>query len=130
MVYSGISYYVIQHFVTFPEVVIVMCSRKYLFLKYGRKIRAECLEMLEAAVFFRGLPVLMASSLRQLLQTYSEICNFCSAIRHIVSKKQPVRSAHEVSVDSSETFFDKAHFIVDLQLPPAPSPPQAHLSPK
>ena len=38
------------------------CSRKYLFLKYGSKIRVECLEMLEAD-FFRGFPVLMASSL-------------------------------------------------------------------
>ena len=39
-------------FCTFPEVAIVRCSRKYLFLKYGRKIRAECLEMLEAAIVF------------------------------------------------------------------------------
>ena len=39
-------------FCTFPEVAIVKCSRKYLFLKYGRKIRAEFLEMLEAAIVF------------------------------------------------------------------------------
>ena len=47
---------VIQHilFVTFPEVTIVRCSRKYLFLKYGRKIRAKFLEMLEGAIFFQG----------------------------------------------------------------------------
>ena len=52
-------------FCIFPEVAIVRCSRKYLFLKYGRKTRAEFLEMLEAAIFFRDLPVLIASSLRQ-----------------------------------------------------------------
>ena len=52
-------------FCTFPEVAIVSCSRKYLFLKYDRKIRAKFLEMLEATIFFRGLPVLVASSLRQ-----------------------------------------------------------------
>ena len=58
--------------------------------------------------------MLMAGSLRQVLQVNSEICIFCSAIQYIVSKKQPVGSAHEVSVDSSEIFFDKAHFIVNL----------------
>ena len=70
--------------------------------------------MLEAAIFFQGFPVLMASSLRQVLQTYSEICIFCSAIQYIVSKKQPVRSAHEALVESLETVFDEAHFIVNL----------------
>ena len=47
---------VIQHilFVTFPEVTIVRCSRKYLFLKDGRKIRTKFLEMLETAIFFQG----------------------------------------------------------------------------
>ena len=53
------------YFVTFPEVATVRCSRKYLFLKYGRKIRAEFLEMLEAAIFFQGFAVLMVSSLTQ-----------------------------------------------------------------
>ena len=70
--------------------------------------------MLEAAVFFQGFPVLIASFLRQVLQTYSEICIFCGAIQYIVSKKQPVGSAHEVLVESSKTFFDEAHFIVNL----------------
>ena len=56
----------------------------------------------------------MASSLRQVLQTYSEIRIFCSMIQYIVSKKQPVESAHEVLVKSLETVFDEAHFIVDL----------------
>ena len=70
--------------------------------------------MLEAVNFFRGFPVLMAGSLRQGLQTYSEICLFCSAIQYIVSKKQPVGSAHEVLAESSETVFDEAHFIVNL----------------
>ena len=57
----------------------------------------------------------MASSLRQVLQTYSEICIFCSAIQYIVSKKQSaVRSAHEVLAESLETAFDEAHFIVNL----------------
>ena len=55
---------------------------------------------------FRGVPVLMASYLRQVLQTYAEICIFCSAMQYIVSKKQPVGSAYEVLVESSETIFD------------------------
>ena len=88
-------------FVTFPEVAIVRCSRKCLFLKYCRKMRAEFLEML------------MASSLRQFLQTYSEVCIFCSAIQHIVSKKQQVGTAHEMSADSLEIVFDQAHFVVN-----------------
>ena len=56
----------------------------------------------------------MASSLRQVLQTYSEICIFCSVIQYIVSKKQPVGSAHEVLEESLETVFDEAHFIVNF----------------
>ena len=58
--------------------------------------------------------MLMAGSLRQVLRTYSEICLICSAIQYIVSKKQPVGSAHEVLAESSETFFDEAHFMVNL----------------
>ena len=42
------------YFVTFPEVAIVRCSGKYLFLKYRREIRAKFLEMLVAAIFFQG----------------------------------------------------------------------------
>ena len=38
-------------FCTCSEVAIERYSRKYLFLKYGRKIRTESLEMLEAALF-------------------------------------------------------------------------------
>ena len=52
--FDDISFGVVQHFVTFPEVTIVRCSRKHLFLKYGKKVRAEFLEMLEAAIFFQG----------------------------------------------------------------------------
>ena len=44
------------YFVAFPEVTIVRCSRKYLFLKYSRKKRAKFLEMLEAAIFFQMFP--------------------------------------------------------------------------
>ena len=55
----------------------------------------------------------MAGSLRQVLQTYSEICLFCSAIQYVVSKKQPVGSAHEVLAESSKTVFDEGHFIVN-----------------
>ena len=60
--------------------------------------------------------MLMASSLRHVLQTYSEIeiGIFCSVIQYIVSKKQPVGSAHEVLVESLERVFDEAHFIVNL----------------
>ena len=42
------------YFVTFPDVAIVRCSRKYLFLKFSKKIRAEFLEILEVAIFFQG----------------------------------------------------------------------------
>ena len=56
----------------------------------------------------------MASSLWQFFQTYSEICIFCSVIQYIVSKKQPVGSAHEVLAEFLETVFDEAHFIVNL----------------
>ena len=83
-----------------------------------------------------GFPVIMASSLRQVLQTYSEICIFCSAIQYIVSKKQPVGSAHEVLAESLETVFDEAHFIVNLHdflqplaLSRHTSPQVSHLSP-
>ena len=58
--------------------------------------------------------MLMARSLRQILQIYSEICIFCSAIQYVVSKKQPVGSAHEVLAEFLETVFDEAHFIVNL----------------
>ena len=71
--------------------------------------------MLEAAIFFNSFPVSMASYFRQVLQTYSEICFFYSAIQYIVSKKQPVGSTHEVLAESLETVFDDlAHFIVNL----------------
>ena len=82
--------------------IIVRGSRKYLFLKYGRKIRAEFLEMLKAAI-------LMASSsdiFRSML--------FCSAIRYIASKKQPVGSTLEVLAESLGTALDEAYFIVNL----------------
>ena len=42
------------YIVRFPGVTNVRRSRKYLFLKYGRKIRGEFLEMLEAAKFFQS----------------------------------------------------------------------------
>ena len=74
----------------------------------------EVLEMLEMQYFFRGFPVLMDSSLRQVFQTCSEICIFCSAIQYIVSQKQPLESAREVLVELSETVFDETHFIVNL----------------
>ena len=35
-------------------------------------------------------------------------------IQYILSKKQPVGSAHEVLAESSEIVFDEAHFIVNL----------------
>ena len=72
-------------FCTFPEVAIVRCSTKYLFLKYDRKVRAEFLEMLQRLQYI----FIMASSLR--------------------------KSCRRVSVDSSEIVFDEAHFIVHLQ---------------
>ena len=75
--------------------IIVRGSRKYSFLKYGRKIRVEFLEMLEASI-------LMDSSFRQFFQIYSEVCIFCSVIQYKASKKQPVGSTLEVLVESLE----------------------------
>ena len=68
----------------------------------------------------------MTSSLRQVLQTYSEMCIFCSVIQYIVSKKQPVGSAHEVLAESLETIFHGAYFPVNLHsfLQPLPLPRQ------
>ena len=60
--------------------------------------------MLEAAIFFQDFPR-MASSLRQDLQTYSEICIFCDVIQYMESKKQPVGSAHKVLAESLEALF-------------------------
>ena len=78
----------------------------------------------------------MVHSLRQVLQTYSEICIFCSAIQYTVSNKHPVGSAHKVLAKSLETVFDEADFIVNLHnfLQPQPSPGTpffqvSHLSP-
>ena len=64
------------NFVTFLEVTIVRCSRKYLFRQYGRKIGAEFLEMREAAINFQVFSVLITSYLRQVFQRHSEICIF------------------------------------------------------
>ena len=62
--------------------------------------------MLEAAIFFQGFARVNGQLFKTILQTYSDMCIFCSAIQYIVSKKQPVESVHEVSADSSETVFD------------------------
>ena len=56
----------------------------------------------------------MASSLRLVLQTYSEKCIFCCVIQYIESKKHLVGSVHEALAESLETAFDEAHFIVNL----------------
>ena len=101
-------------FCTFPKVAIVRCSSKYLFLKYGRKIRAGFLEMLEAAIFFQGFARVNGQFFKTILQTYSDMCIFCSAIQYIVSKKQPLGIALQVSADSSEIVFDESHFMVKL----------------
>ena len=74
------------------------------------------LEIRVFKIWQKGFHVLMASSFRQVLQTYPEICNFCSAIQYKASKKQPVGSVHELSADSSETVFDKAHFIINSHI--------------
>ena len=88
--------------------------------------KAEFSEMLEAAIFF--FLVLAASSLRQ-VQTYSEICIFCSVIQYIESEKQPVGSEHEVLVESLETVFDEAHFPPTLALPWQTFPPSESFVP-
>ena len=51
----------------------------------------------------------MVSSLRHVLQTYSEICIFCSVIQYIVSEKQPLGSEQDVLAESLEDVFDEAH---------------------
>ena len=56
---------------------------------YANTIYVYCLywcnkHNIRAKGFLKGLYVLMASSLRQVLHTYSEICIFCSAIQYIV----------------------------------------------
>ena len=58
----------------------------------------------------------MAIFLRQVFQTYSEICIFCSVIQYIRTKKQPVGSVHEVLAESLETVFDEAHFKFNLHI--------------
>ena len=72
--------------VTFSEVSIEKCSGKYLFLKYRRKVRAGFLEMLETAIFFQGFAHVNGWFFNTILQTHSEICNFCSSIQYIVPK--------------------------------------------
>ena len=111
------------YFLTFPEVAIVRCSRKYLFLKYGRKMRLQ--------YFFRGLPMLMASSLRQVLQTYSEIQFFCSAIQYI---KGPKTASGKCTWSIDRLFRNclwwSSYYSWLAEFPPIPSPPQVHHSPK
>ena len=68
--------------------------------------------MLETAIFFRGFPVLMVSSLRQVLQTYSEIYLFCGAIQYIVPKNS-LWELH-MKAEPLETVFDEAHFKVNF----------------
>ena len=53
--------------------------------------------------------MVMASSFRKVLQTYSEIYIFCIVIQYIESKKQLVGSVHEVLVES----FAEARFVVN-----------------
>ena len=57
--------------------------------------------------------MVMASSFRKVLQTYSEIYIFCIVIQYIESKKQLVGSVHEVLVESLEIVFDEARFVVN-----------------
>ena len=67
---------------------------------------------------FRGFPVLMASSLGHFCRhtpIYAFfVVRFNIYVRYSMSKKQPVGSAHEVPVNSSEIFFDEAQFILNL----------------
>ena len=72
----------------------------------------------------------MVSSLRQVLQTYSQIHIFCSVIQYIESIKQPVGSAHEVLAESLENVFDEVHFIVNLLNFLQPPSSQAEQLPK
>ena len=57
--------------------------------------------------------MVMASSFRKVLQTYSEIYILCIVIQYIESKKQLVGSVHEVLVESLEIVFDEARFVVN-----------------
>ena len=81
--------------------------------------------MLEAAIFFQKFPNVNGQFLKTIFQeTYLEICIFCSAVQCIVSKKQPVGSAHEVLAESLETTFDEAYLqlICIVSSNPQPSP--------
>ena len=55
----------------------------------------------------------MANSLRQILQTYSETCNFY-VIQYIGIQKQSVGNVLKVLLKSLKTFFVEIHFIVNL----------------
>ena len=103
------------YFVTFPDVAIVRCSRKYLFLKYGKKIGAEFLEILEVAIFFQGFARITGQFLF-FKTSFADIfrnIHFFVVRFYMQSKKQSVGSAHEVSTDSSERVFEDAHFIIN-----------------
>ena len=53
------------YLVTFPEMTIVRCSRRSIFLKIWRKDnRRIFINVRDCNIFSRGFPVLMASSLR------------------------------------------------------------------
>ena len=86
-----------------------------MFLKYGRKVRAE---FLEAAIFFRGFPVLMASSFKISFADMFRNMHFlqCDSIYRVYrAQKTAVGSVHEVLAESLKTVFDEAHFIANLQ---------------
>ena len=69
--------------------------------------------MLEAVIFFQGLARVNSQFFKRTLQTYLELCIFCTGIQYMLSKGHPVERADEVLADSSEDVFDEAHFVVN-----------------
>ena len=60
----------------------------------------------------------MANSLRQILQTYSEICRIIalcySMMQHIDSEKQSMGSGRKMLAESLKSVFNEVLFIVNL----------------
>ena len=97
------------YFVIFPEVAIVRWSRKYWQKDKGRIFRN-----VRGCNIFSGVCRVNGQFFNTILWSYSDICIFCSANQYIVSKKQLVGSAHEVSPDSSKIVLDEMSHLSPL----------------
>ena len=107
--------YAIQHILYISRSGHCEVLKEILVFKVWQKDKGRIIRHVRGCNIFQGFARVNGQFFETILQTYSDVCIFCSAIQYIVSKKQPVGSAHEVSADSSEIVFDEAHFIVNLQ---------------